>query len=38
MFIKELKSEWEIDRTIVLEEEKLILIRFGIETDINCIE
>lgn len=37
MNLKSLNTEWDVDRTIAIEEKKLIVIRFGTDWDNDCI-
>ena len=36
--LKHLESDWEVDRTILTEENKLVVIRFGQDHNPECIK
>jgi DIM1 family U5 snRNP protein len=36
--LKHLESAWEVDRSILCEEERLVVIRFGQDHDKECIK
>lgn len=35
--LRRLTCEWDVDRTIAIEEEKIVVIRFGMEWDNECM-
>ena len=36
--LQHLERAWDVDRTIVLEEEKIVVIRFGHDWDTTCMQ
>eukprot|EP00461_Guttulinopsis_vulgaris_P002348 UN02349 len=36
--LPELESGWAVDQAIVTEEERVVLIRFGQEDDLDCVD
>ena len=36
--LNKLQSAWDIDKTLATEEKKLVVIRFGTDTNLECMK